>query len=295
MRHQQQNLNQRQDPHHQQLQTEAGHHIVARVFPAKEENDSRGVCIIATATGVAQYLYDDFAHWLTEQGYTAITFDYDGIGLSIDRHVKYSKSDKLSWAKYDCPAVLAYAKQQYPNQKITWIGHSVGAHMLGFMEDTSDIDRAITVGAGTGTWWYNAPPTKRVAWFLWYFLVPATAPFLGYFPGDKLNIMCNLPKGVIMQWRRWCLKKDYAVGYEGDWLRQNFAETKMPMTSLAFSDDDMMSLKNVNMLHAFFTAAPQKQIRISPTDINQKRIGHIGWHKKRYQQLWENYFLPELP
>ena len=276
------------------LTTTAGHSIVARVFPAQDESASKGVCIIATATGVAQYLYDDFANWLSDQNYTAITFDYDGIGLSIDRHVKYSKSDKLSWAKHDCPAVLEFTKAQFPGQKITWIGHSVGAHMLGMMASTDDIDKAITVGAGTGTWWYNAPPTKRIAWFLWYFLVPATVPFLGYFPGDRLKIMCNLPKGVIMQWRRWCLKKDYAVGYEGDWLREQFANVKAPITSLAFTDDDMMSLKNVDMLHGFFTGANKEMICIKPSDINQKRIGHIGWHKNRYRELWEKYFLPAL-
>jgi predicted alpha/beta hydrolase len=279
------------------LQTAAGHTITAQVFPAQvstSQQSSKGVCIIATATGVAQRLYEDFANWLTEHNYTAVTFDYDGIGLSIDRHVKFSKSDKISWAQNDCPAVVDYVKAEFPEQEITWIGHSVGAHMLGFMENTDDISKAITVGAGTGTWWYNAPPTKRIAWFLWYFLVPATAPILGYFPGDKLKIMCNLPKGVIMQWRRWCLKKDYAIGYEGDWLRQNFANTKMPMTSIAFTDDDMMSMKNVEMLHAFFTGADKKMVKIKPSDIGQKRIGHIGWHKARYRTLWDNYFLPAL-
>lgn len=276
------------------LATTGGHSITARVFPANKTTENKGICIIATATGVAQYLYDDFANWLTDHGYTAITFDYDGIGLSIDRHVKYSKSDKLSWAKHDCPAILEYAKQEFPEQKITWIGHSVGAHMLGMMASTKDIDHAITVGAGTGTWWYNAPPTKRIAWFLWYFLVPATVPLLGYFPGNRLKIMCDLPKGVIMQWRRWCLKKDYAIGYEGDWLRNQFANVKMPITSLAFTDDDMMSLKNVDMLHGFFTGAPKEMIQIKPSDIGQKRIGHIGWHKERYRKLWDQYFLPAL-
>ena len=179
------------------LQTAAGHTITAQIFTAQASSTntsqikegSKGVCIIATATGVPQRLYADFASWLTEHNYTAVTFDYDGIGLSVDRHVKFSKSDKLSWAQNDCPAVLDYVKTEFPQQEITWIGHSVGAHMLGFMENTDDIAKAITVGAGTGTWWYNAPPTKRIAWFLWYFLVPATAPILGYFPGDKLKIM----------------------------------------------------------------------------------------------------------
>lgn len=274
------------------LETAAGHSITAQIFTAKGE--SKGVCIIATATGVAQHLYNDFANWLTEHHYTAITFDYDGIGQSIDRHVKYCKSDKLSWAKHDCPRVLAYATERFPEQKITWIGHSVGAHMLGFMEDTKAIDKAITVGAGTGTWWYNAKPTKRSVWFLWYFLVPIVVPLLGYFPGDKLKVMCNLPKGVIMQWRRWCLKEDYAIGYEGDWLRERFANTKMPITAFAFSDDDMMSMKNITMLHSFFTGSKQSMVKIKPSDIGQKRIGHIGWHKERYRTLWDKYFLNAL-
>lgn len=199
------------------LPTKAGHSIVARVFPAQGQQnrgESKGVVIIAPATGVAQYLYDDFAHWLTEQNYTAITFDYDGIGLSAERHVKYSKSDKLSWAKYDCAAVIGFAEQSFPGQKRVWIGHSVGGHMLGMMESTDKIDLAITVAAGTGTWWFNAPPTRRIAWLLWYFIVPIIVPLYGYFPGSKLRIMCDMPKGVIMQWRRWCLKRDYAIGYE---------------------------------------------------------------------------------
>lgn len=278
----------------QVLQTAAGHTIGAQIFPAQNPASSKGVCIIATATGVAQRLYKDFANWLAEQNYTAVSFDYDGIGLSIDGHVKNSKSDKLSWGKNDCPAVLEFVKNEYPNQEIIWIGHSVGAHMLGFMENTQGISKAITVGAGTGTWWYNSPPTKRIAWFLWYFLVPATTPFLGYFPGDKIGIMCDLPKGVIMQWRRWCLNKDYSIGCEGNWLRQRFANVTIPMTGIAFSDDDMMSMKNVEILHSFFTGAEKKMITVTPEDIGQKRIGHIGWHKARYRKLWEDVFLPAL-
>lgn len=278
----------------QVLQTAAGHTVTAQVFPAKDPASSKGVCIIATATGVAQRLYEDFANWLAEQNYTAVSFDYDGIGLSIDGHVKNSKSDKLSWGKYDCPAVLDFVKNEFPNQDITWIGHSVGAHMLGFMENTDGITKAITVGAGTGTWWYNSPPTKRIAWFLWYFLVPATVPLLGYFPGNKIGIMCDMPKGVMMQWRRWCLNKDYSIGCEGDWLRERFANVTIPMTGIAFSDDDMMSMKNVEILHSFFTAAEKKMVTVTPEDIGQKRIGHIGWHKARYRKLWESYFLPAL-
>ena len=275
------------------LTTQAGHSIAVQVFPT-ESTEPKGVCIIAPATGVAQRLYNDFAAWINEQGYNVVSFDYDGIGQSIDGHVKHSKSDKLSWANNDCEAVLDFVKDQYPNQKLTWIGHSVGGHMLGMMPNSHKIDKAITVAAGTGTWWHNAAPTKRIVWFLWYFLAPVLVPLLGYYPGEKLGIMCDLPKGVIMQWRRWCLKEGYAVEYEGQWLKDRFANLKAPVTSISFSDDDMMSMTNIHALHAFFTGAKIKQVHVTPSDINKKRIGHIGWHRKPYKQLWEQVFKPEL-
>ena len=273
--------------------TPAGHSITARVFRT-DANDVEGVCVIAPATGVAQYLYDDFAHWLTLKGFEVVTYDYDGIGLSVQSHVKHSRSDKLSWANNDSVALLDFVKTRFPQLSLTWIGHSVGTHILGMMPSTKGIDRAISVGAGTGTWWMNAAPTKRVAWFLWYGLVPATVPLLGYFPGNRLKVMCDLPKGVIMQWRRWCLNGDYCIGVEGDWLRQRFARVTCPISCVAFTDDDMMSMANVDKLHSFFTGADITKVVVSPEEIGQKRIGHIGWHKQKYQTLWEKVFAPLL-
>lgn len=275
------------------LPTKAGHSIVARVFHSALAT-IKGVCTIAPATGVAQYLYDDFARWLNEQGYHVVTFDYDGIGLSLKGSIKQCKSDILSWANNDSVAVINFVEQQFPELEHIWIGHSVGIHVLGFMGHNPKIDRVISVAAGTGTWYYNAAPTRRVAWFLWYFLVPLTVPFCGYFPGDKLRVMCDLPKGVMYQWRRWCLHKDYAVGKEGDWLRQRFASVKTPITSVSFADDDMMSLKNVEHLHGFFSGTAVQRVHVKAQDVGVKRIGHVGWHRARYQTLWEKIIEPLL-
>ncbi len=280
-------------PHTQSITTETGQNITLRLF-STDNTGVRGVCIIAPATGVAQYLYDDFARWLNSQGFHALTFDYEGMGLSVNGHVRDSQSDILSWAQYDCPAVLSFVKENFDDLKLVWIGHSVGGHMIGFMGHNPDIDQIITVGCGTGTWWYNAAPTRRIAWFLWYFLVPAVVPIAGYFPGNRLKLMCDMPRGVIMQWRRWCLKKEYAVGYEGDWLRERFASVRTPITAIEFSDDDMMSPTNIRMLHELYTNAPQQHIRVTPAEINQKRIGHIGWHRQRYEMLWNKIFTPLL-
>ncbi len=280
------------------IHTAGGHDIVARLFQPQPGKAPAGICIIAPATGVAQYLYDDFAYWLADQGYLALTFDYEGMGLSVTGPLKYCRADKLSWAKFDGPAVLKYVareiKPRYTDLRCIWIGHSVGGHLLGYMGQRDEIDEIITVAAGTGTWWYNSAPTRRFAWFLWYFLVPVTVPLLGYYPGKKLGIMCDMPKGVMLQWRRWCLNKDYAVGAEGEWMAERFASVTTPINSIEFSDDEMMSPKNIRLFHRFFRNAPQQHVRISPEEVGQKRIGHIGWHKGRYRALWERVFLPRL-
>lgn len=276
-----------------QLNTQAGHAITARLFsPANPVRNA--ICIIAPATGVAQYHYEDFAHWLSEQGYHVLTFDYEGMGLSVNGHVKHSTSDIVSWAEQDCPAVLDYVRQHFADAACIWIGHSVGGHLLGMMPDTSPITRAITIAAGVGTWWYNAAPTKRIVWFLWYVLVPATVPLLGYFPGNKLGLLCDMPKGVILQWRRWCLQEDYAVGYEGRWLADRYAAVRLPITAIEFSDDEMMSSKSLDKLHSFFTGAPVTRIVATPAHAGTRRIGHIGWSKKSFRTLWENIIGPHI-
>ncbi|MDR4262275.1 hypothetical protein FO501_28815 [Bacillus pacificus] len=141
----------------------------------------------------------------------------------------------------------------------------------------------------------NAWPTKRIVWFLWFVLVPLLVPLYGYFPGKRIGIMCDLPKGVIKQWRHWCLHRHYAPQAEGEWLWQRFAQVKQPITALAFSDDEMMSKAGIDALHGFFSGSEVTRIEISPAQIGKKRIGHIGWHRRGYEALWQHYLLPLLP
>lgn len=169
------------------LSTDVGHKVAVRHFEVSSQfgSDAKGVCILASATGIAQYLYDDFASWLTTQGYHVVTFDYCGIGLSLDDHVKNLKSDGMSWANHDGAAVLNYAAASFPGLERIWIGHSIGGHLPCMIEDFSLIDRIITGGAGTGTWWLSPWPTRRVAWLFWCVVVSVSVPLMGYFPGKK--------------------------------------------------------------------------------------------------------------
>ena len=74
-----------------------------------------------------------------------------------------------------------------------------------------------------------------------------------------------------------------------------FASVTTPITSISFSDDEMMSARNIENLHSFFTRSDRKMIRINPKDIGEKRIGHLSWFRDKFRSsLWDAQILPQL-
>jgi predicted alpha/beta hydrolase len=144
----------------------------------------------------------------------------------------------------------------------------------------------ISIAAGSGYWRENAWPTRRVVLWLWYVAAPLATSLCGYFPGRRLRKVGDLPAGVMEQWRRWCLSPDY-VGSEGDETRAAYASVRVPMLSLSFTDDEVVSGESIRLLHALYKSAPVEYRRISPAEIGMRRIGHFGCFREQAEQtLW---------
>src|SRR5690606_8826067 len=124
---------------------------------------------------------------------------------------------------------------------------------------------------------------------------PLATPLAGYFPGRRLGMIGDLPRGVIRQWRRWCLHPHYAVGAEGTVVSEAYSAVRTPIISLSFTDDEMMSGRNTESLHGFYRAAPKTFKRIAPDEIGVSRIGHFGFFRSEFaDSLWSSHLLPEL-
>lgn len=269
-------------------------HSISTTFYAPN-GDTKGAILIVPAMGVTQKYYAAFATWLATQGYLVATFDYAGTGLSKAGELRDFDVDISDWAKFDCAAVLQATANKADGKPLFWLGHSLGGQILGMIPNHIEIAKAITIASGSGYWLENVPSLKWRAWWLWYFVVPVATRLFGYFPGKRLRKVGNLPAGVMNQWRSWCLNPEYMVGVEGDELRAKFEAVKLPITSFSFSDDELMSARNIESLHSFYTSSPKTMNRISPEDIGAKRIGHFGFFKPRFKKsLWEGYLLPEL-
>lgn len=251
---------------------------------------ARASVVIGGAMGVRQDYYTPFAEWLSSQGFRVTTFDYRGLGESRPDTpggtLRGFKADLLDWA-CDYEAVVDAAKTALPDAPLYLLGHSLGAQLPGFLKNQAKVDGLVSIAAGNGYWRDNAPQLKRMVLYFWYVLVPLATWLFGYFPGRMLKKVGDLPAGVVLQWRKWCLNPLYSVGAEGEAARQSYGQVQFPVLALSITDDELMTFRGTQTLVNLYANAPRKVERVAPADVQARRIGHFGFFREQFSQsLW---------
>lgn len=274
------------------LSAEDGYRIATRLYSPDDE--IVGTVLIAPAMGVHQAFYQSLSTWLAGQGFQVATFDYRGIGDSKDGSLRGFEADLLLWASQDVAAAARWVQSLSAGKPLHWLGHSLGGQLMPLVPDTETFSQLITVVAGSGYWRDGPPKLANKTRFLWHALVPVVLPLWGFFPGKRIGIVGNLPRGVMAQWRRWCLNPDYLIG-EVPEARSAYANVSIPVTGIYFSDDELLSSKNIESLHHFFTGTKVDMKRFSPEEFGSGPIGHFGFFKERFaESLWTKELLPLL-
>jgi len=270
------------------LDSNDGAAVAARLYPCT--GAIRGAVLIGGAMGVRQDYYAAFANWLAAQGFAVMTFDYRGMGDSRTpvqaRSLRGFDADLFSWAR-DYDSAIDALRERAPGVPLYLIGHSLGAQLPGLLRNRARISGLVSVAAGSGYWRDNAPQLKRSVLYFWHALVPIATGLFGYFPGKRLRKVGDLPRGVILQWRRWCLDPRYHVGAEGPSVREQFEQVRFPVVALSITDDELMTERGTQVLVDCYANAPRRVERISPADVKAKRIGHFGFFRDQFQSsLW---------
>jgi predicted alpha/beta hydrolase len=267
------------------IQTADTVQIAARQFPATSQ--PKAAVIIAPAMGVNQDFYAPLATWLTTQQITTYTFDYRGTGASKPRGtLKGYKATITDWANKDCAAIIDHVHAQHPDLPVLWLGHSVGAQIVGMIPNHKRLTAMLSIAAGSGYHRYNAPPLRHYVLALWYAIAPISLRLAGYFPGKKLGVIGDLPAGVMTQWRKWCLSPDY-LGCEGPHMRDQLASVELPITAWSMRDDEMMTLTGTKALFALYTRAQLEIVSLDPARHGVHRIGHFGFFRQQSgDALW---------
>jgi len=268
----------------QTLQVNGAVVLALRVY--EPAGAARASVVIGGAMGVRQSFYEAFARWMAQQGFRVTTFDYRGHGDSLHGAMRDVNADLFDWAQ-DYEAVISAAKAALPMQPLYLLGHSLGAQLPGLLRKPGQVDGLLSVAAGSGYWRDNAPKLRRVVPYFWWVLVPLATRLCGYFPGRALKKVGDLPSGVILQWRRWCLHPTYSVGAEGAAVAQSYGAVRFPVLALSMADDELMTLRGTHNLVNLYANTERRVESISPAELKVRRIGHFGFFRDQFRQsLW---------
>jgi predicted alpha/beta hydrolase len=248
-----------------------------------------GVVLVVPAMATAASFYAAFAKHLASRGFRTVTFDYRGMGTPAELRAEPGNLDR--WAG-DARDVLAHVVAQSPGLPVTWIGHSLGGQILPFA-DHSLLSAAVTVTSGSGYTKYSAPRTRALAPLLWYAIAPVAIRRYGYFAGSRIGILGDVPREVMRQWSRWCRHPEYLRLDHPD-APELFAAVTVPLMSLSFADDELLSKKSIDRLHAWYTGTEVVRRHYQPKQLGISRVGHHGIFRSRHARLWDDLVVPWL-
>jgi predicted alpha/beta hydrolase len=249
---------------------------------------SIGTVIISSATAVKKEFYINYARYLIQNGYNVFLFDYRGVGESAPEKLKSSKAYIHEWGTLDMNAALNYLVDKKGLSDIIWLGHSIGAQLTGFLTNTGHIKKVVAVNAAVGYWGYFPFPRKLVIWALWYLISPVLVKIYGYGTMKKVGWGEDLPKNVLMEWRSWCMNRNYYM----DFLKKNFQTDKfydfaVPLTAVYTSDDFIANDKTASLMMNFFPNAPTNVIKLEVGKYTSHKVGHTGIFRKKFKNdLW---------
>lgn len=260
-----------------------GYPLAATLF--RPQNPDGRAVLIHAATGVRREYYAKFASFLAERGFTALTFDYRGIGGSRKGSLRHFKARMRDWAEQDAAGALDFLAREAAGAKLFCVGHSFGANGLGVVPGIERYAGAVFVGAQSGYWRLWSGAGLPGMWFLTHVLLPTVSSILGYFPAKALGQGEDLPGGVASEWAGWCRNPRYAAGVVG---LQGYARLTAPIRSYWASDDAYAPRAAAEALLDLYPNAASKEL--VPVDAAPHGgIGHFGFFRERFRDtLWRD-------
>lgn len=265
--------------------------LTTHLFKPEKSNDK--IILINSATGVKQQIYFSFAQFFAEKGFTVITYDYRGIGLSKPEKMKGFKASMRTWGNEDFKTVTEFIIKTFPAYQKFCLGHSVGALIVGMNEKSTIFERFIfvaTQNAFIGNLKWN---TKLEAFFGFGFAQPFFTELFGYFPAHWFGLGESLPKNCAYDWRTLILNRKST----GKLLlkTQDYSKELYQKVLVLYAEDDAwLTDKGVKSLlnNVYFNLKPDYRI-LKTSESEKGEIGHVNFFRSYNKKLW-NIILNEI-
>jgi predicted alpha/beta hydrolase len=260
-----------------------GYPIVGTLHRATHE--SGRVVVINSALAVAGRFYRHLAAGLAEAGYTALTWDYRGIGASKPERLRGFPATARDWALSDMAGVVDWVTAELEPDRIFFIGHSLGGQVAGLLDNAESLDGMATMSAQSGHWRYQGAEQKIVALIHLYLTLPLLSRLFGYAPWSLIGPGEDLPKKAALEWAGWCRNRNYVLG-DTTLPLDRYQLFTAPVLAYSFGDDKWGRPLSVD---AMMRAYPNVERRhVEPADYGLASIGHVGYFRPTCRALWHD-------
>jgi predicted alpha/beta hydrolase len=275
-----------------------GYPLHARLWARPGETSPRRVALVNAGAGIVCAYYERFAAWLAASGTPTLVYDYRGIGGSRPATLRGFDATVEDWGRLDCSGALAWLEARYPAAERLVVGHSVGGFVTGLSTVGAQIDRLLLVGAHSGYCGDYASRARPWMYVLWHVLMPALTRIVGYFPGRRLHLLEDLPRGAALQWagrRHPDFRDDDDLRLpdgrrdeaRGEALHGRFRAVRADTLALRFTDDPFATEAATANLQRLYVNATWRTRELSPADAGGGPIGHFGFFRSRHRDtLW---------
>ena len=264
------------------LTCEDGTKISASHFGAK----GSPIVIISSAVGTKKEYYFNFATYLAEQNFQVITFDHRGIGKS--KNVGDRDCSLSSWGEQDLTAVINWAEKEAETNAILLIGHSIAGQIFPLAKNNQKVRAAYFVASQTASSYYWTGTHKLSIKLFWNLMLPASTTLTGKLPGWAYGGKEDLPKDLAQEWAKWGKHKN---GVLQDCTKRlgSFRKVQIPLRFISIDDDKLLAPKTaVEKLVDQYGSGIKEHYHWYPDEFGKKSIGHFGYFRSSYAELWED-------
>ena len=273
------------------ISTKDQYQLSAHIFKPGKSNQK--IILINSATGVKQQVYFSFAQFFAEQGFTVITYDYRGIGLSKPEKMRNFKASMRTWGNEDFKRLTEFVIEKFPDYQKFCLGHSVGALIIGMNENSKVFEKFIFVATQNAFIGNLKWKTKLEAFFGFGFAQPFFTELFGYFPAHWFGLGESLPKNCAYDWRTLILNRK-STGKLLLKTNDYSKELNQKVLVLYAEDDVWLTDKGVKSLLNDVYPNLKPDYRFLQTSESEKgEIGHVNFFRSYNKKLW-NIILNEI-
>ena len=258
-----------------------GHALAASLF---ETPGADSVVLMNAATGVPRQFYKYFAAYLRDHGWTTVSYDYRGIGESAPPKLRGFDVRMRDWALIDMQSVIDWIFAELQPRRLFSVGHSFGGQGIGLIEKPERVTAMVGVSAQSGYWGVQGGAEKYRARFAVTVMIPLLSRLFGYFPWSLFAAGEDLPKGVALEWARWCRDRDYLLG-DRTLPLERYDAFDAPILAYSIEDDDWGTARAVDDMMRAYSRVTRRHL--VPADYGLEKLGHMGFFRKGSEPIWD--------